>query len=274
MNTATERGLGPLRIVFLSVLGIYFFVPLLAMGRFALQRIPVVSLTWSNVFEGWSARPAIDAFTDAAVLEATRRSLGLALAAIVLTLVLLVPVAIYTEVRAPKLRPLILVLTLTPWVVPPVALVVGVAGTFRSAAPWFLASPYSLVPFYTLWALPFSYRAIDAGLRALDVRTLFEASRSLGASLPTFFLRVVLPNMVSSLLVVSALTGALVLGEFAFASLLLKETLPTYLVVLQGGDPRAGLALALVVLLLTTLIIGLAAAALRRRGLSFNAAGI
>ena len=274
MSATMERRLGPARIVFLSILGIYFFVPLLAMGRFALQRIPVVSLTWGNLFEGWSATSAIDALTDERVLEVTRRSLGLAVAAIALTLVLLVPVAIYTEVRAPRLRPLILVLTLTPWVVPPVALVVGVAGTFRSTAPWFLSSPYSLVPFYTLWALPFSYRAIDAGLRALNVRTLFEASRSLGASLPTFFLRVVLPNMVSSLLVVSALTGALVLGEFAFASLLLKETLPTYLVVLQGGDPRAGLALALVVLLLTTLIIGLAAAALRRRGLSFNAAGI
>jgi putative spermidine/putrescine transport system permease protein len=130
------------------------------------------------------------------------------------------------------------------------------------------------VPFYTLWALPFSYRAIDGGLRALDVRTLHEASRSLGAPLHTFVWRVVLPNLLSSLLVVAALTGATVLGEFAFASLLLKETLPTYLVVLQGGNPRAGLALALAVLVLTAAVIGLSAGVLRRRGLSFNAAGI
>jgi putative spermidine/putrescine transport system permease protein len=157
---------------------------------------------------------------------------------------------------------------------PPVALVVGVASSFRTVFPSFLSSPWSLVPFYTLWALPFSYRALDGGLRAIGVRTLYEASTSLGASWTSFSVRVVLPNIVSSIIVVSALAGSLVLGEFAFAALLLKETLPTHLVVLQGGEPRAGLALALVVMVLTTVIIGCAAALLRRRGVSFNAAGI
>jgi putative spermidine/putrescine transport system permease protein len=189
-------------------------------------------------------------------------------------LVLLVPVAAYVEIRAPQLRPVVMLMTLTPWVVPPIALVVGVAATFRTTAPWFLSSPLSLVPFYALWALPFSYRALDAGLRAVDLRTMWEAARSLGAPFPVFFVKVVVPNVVSSLLVVAALTGATVLGEFAFASLLLKNTLPTHLVVLQGGEPRAGLALALVVLLASALVIGATVAAVRRRGVSFSAAGI
>ncbi len=274
MSRPTSARLGAGRIVFLTLLGIYFFVPMFAMARFALQRIPVVRLSWGNLFEGWSLDQLIDAVTDERTIRAAQRSLILAVLSIALTLVLLLPVATYVEVQVPKLRPLIMVMTLTPWVVPPIALVVGVAGTFRTAAPWFLASPYSLVPFYTLWALPFSYRAIDGGLRAIDVRTLYEASRSLGAPWHVFFARVVVPNLSSSLLVVSALTGATVLGEFAFASLLLKETLPTHLVVLQGGNPRAGLALALAVLLLTAIVIGFAVSLLRRRGLSFNAAGI
>ncbi len=274
MSGIRRARLGPGRVLFLALLGVYFFVPLLAMARFALQRIPVVRLTWGNLFEGWSVADVVDGLTDAKTIETAQRSLTLAGLSILLTLVLLVPVATYVEVRAPRMRPLILVLTLTPWVVPPIALVVGVASTFRSAAPWFLASPLSLVPFYTLWALPFSYRALDAGLRSLDVRTLYEATRSLGGSLPTFFLRVVGRNLASSLLAVATLTGATVLGEFAFASLLLKETLPTHLVVLQGGAPRAGLGLALVVLLLSAAAIGGTVALLRRRGLSFNAAGI
>ncbi|MBK9180833.1 MAG: spermidine/putrescine ABC transporter permease [Acidimicrobiales bacterium] len=265
-------GLG--RLVFLALLGIYFFVPLLAMARFSLQRIPVVSLTGGNLLEGWSLQSLVDVMTDPKTIEVAQRSLLLAAGAIVLTLVLLVPVATYVEVMAPRLRPVVLVMTLAPWVVPPIALVVGVAGTFRTAAPWFLASVYSLVPFYALWALPFSYRAIDAGLRALDVRTLYEATQSIGAPGHAFFFRVVLPNLSSSILVVAALTGATVLGEFAFASLLLKETLPTYLVVIQGSNPRAGLALALVVLVLTAAIIGFAVSLLRRRGITFTAAGI
>lgn len=269
-----RRGIGWARGLLLGGLALYFVVPLLAMARFALQRIPVVTLGWANLLEGWSVADLVDALTDERTLTMAGRSLVLAVLSIILTLALLVPVATFVEVHAPQLRPVVVVLSLTPWVVPPIALVVGVAATFRSTAPWFLSSVYSLVPFYALWALPFSYRAIDAGLRALDARTLYEAARSLGASWPSFFFRVIVPNLGSSLLVVATLTGATVLGEFAFAALLLKETLPTYLVVLQGSDPRAGLALALVVLVGTAAIIGATVSLLRRRGLSFNASGI
>ena len=56
------------------------------------------------------------------------------------------------------------------------------AATFRATVPWFLASVFSLVPFYALWAMPFTYRALDAGLQAINARTLYEAARSMGAS--------------------------------------------------------------------------------------------
>lgn len=266
--------LGAWRTVLFIVMGLYFFVPLLAMARFALQRIPVVNLSWGNLLEGWSLRDLGVALSDGRTIEAAQRSMLLAVATIVLTLLFVVPLATFVEVQAPRLRPMVMVLTLTPWVMPPIALVVGVASSFRVVFPSFLSSTWSLVPFYTLWALPFSYRAVDGGLRAVGIRTLFEAARGLGASWRTFFLQVALPNMSSSIIVVAALAGSLVLGEFAFAALLLKETLPTHLVVLQGGEPRAGLALALVVMVVTTLIIGAAASLLRRRGISFNAAGI
>ena len=43
--------------------------------------------------------------------------------------------------------------------------------------------------------MPFAYRAIDAGLRALDLKTIIEASNSLGAGWITTLWRVVLPNL-------------------------------------------------------------------------------
>ena len=36
---------------------------------------------------------------------------------------------------------------------------------------------------YVTLALPYMYRAVDTGLRAIDVRTLTEAAQSLGAGL-------------------------------------------------------------------------------------------
>lgn len=263
-----------LKWAFLAGVAWYFLVPLLAMARFAFQNVPTALLTWDKAFTGWSLGGLWSAITDPQVLAAARTSLALVVLAIAVNLALLVPLAILTEVHSPRLRPVLTAVTLLPWVVPPIALVVGVAATYRATAPWFLASPYSLVPFYALWAMPFTYRALDAGLQAIGARTLYEAARSMGASLWTVILRVLLPNMRASMVAAAGLTAAMVLGEFAFASLLLKTTLPTQMVTYQRSDPRGGLALALFVLVLTALALGLVVRSLRRRGIHVQTTGI
>jgi len=209
------------RWTFLGILAVYFIVPQLAMARFAFQKVPVILLSWDTIGKGWSLQPLIDALKEPDLWSAVRTSLMLAALAVLLNLVLLVPLAVIAEVRAPWLRPILTGVTLLPWVVPPIALVVGVAATFRPAAPWFLSSILSLVPFYAIWAMPFTYRALDAGLRAVNARTLVEAARSLGASPLTVLARVLMPSLGPSIVATAGLTGAFVLGEFAFAGLLL-----------------------------------------------------
>jgi putative spermidine/putrescine transport system permease protein len=262
------------RWVFLIAIALYFVVPMLAMARFAFQNVPTALLDADTLFTGWSLSGLWTAVTDPQVLAAGRTSLMLVVFAIILNLALLVPLAIITEVRSPGLRPVITAVTLLPWVIPPIALVVGVSATFRAAAPWFLASVFSLVPFYALWAMPFTYRALDAGLQAINARTLYEAARSMGAGLGTVIFRVLLPNMRASMVAAAGLTAAMVLGEFAFASLLLKTTLPTEMVNYQRSDPRGGLALALFVMVLTALAIGAVVRSLRKRGLSIQTTGV
>ncbi|GAA3809076.1 ABC transporter permease subunit [Cellulomonas soli] len=269
-----RRVLGVVRWTFLGVVAVYFLVPQLAMARFAFQNVPVVLLGPDDLLRGWSLRPLLDALAEPALWSAARTSALLALATVTLTLALLLPLAVVAEVRAPRLRPVLSAVTLLPWVVPPIALVVGVAATFRPLAPWFLSSTFALVPFYAIWAMPFTYRALDAGLRSIGARTLVEAAQSLGASTPRVLLRVLLPNLVPSMVAAGGLTTALVLGEFAFASLLLKDTLPTYLVVYQKQEAQAGMALALTVLLLTALLLGTVVRLLRRRGLGVSTTGL
>ena len=262
------------RGVFLVLVGLYFLVPMLAMARFAFQNVPTALLTPDNLFSKWSLDGLFTALTDPRVLEMTKVSILLAVFAILANLALLMPLAIVTEVKAPGLRPMLSAFTLLPWVIPPIALVVGVAATFRGTAPWFLSSTYSLVPFYALWAMPFTYRALDNGLQAIGAKTLYEAARSMGASLGRIIFRVLIPNMRSSMIAASGLTAAMVLGEFAFASLLLKDTLPTYMVTYQRSDPRGGLALALFVMVFTALSLGMVVRTLRRRGLSLSTTGL
>ena len=106
------------------------------------------------------------------------------------------PAMLVVTLRWPRLRPVIEGLSLLPLVIPPIALVVGVrdvlalgpdqlAGTALGDAlvsSQDLDLPWVLVVVYIVLALPFVYRAFDAGLRAIDVRTLVDAARGLGAS--------------------------------------------------------------------------------------------
>ena len=72
--------------------------------------------------------------------------------------------------------------------------------------------------------LPYAYRAIDAALSAIDVKTLAEAARSLGAGWATTIVRIVVPNIWSGILSAAFISIAVVLGEYTIASLAATRT--------------------------------------------------
>ncbi len=245
--------------------GLFYLLPLVAMARFAFQRIPVASLTWGQAFDRWTLDGLTTVLGDEDFRSALWISLRLAVGTVVLNTAVLLPTALWVHLRAPRLRPVVEGITLLPWIVPPIALVVGVAGTFRSAFPGFLGSDVGLVPFYAVLAMPFTYRSLDAGLRAVDLRTLTEASRNLGAGWWTTLGRVVVPNLGTALVGSAFLTATVVLGEFTIAALLLKETLPTFMAEYQRREPQAGMALALLSMFATSLVLFVLTLVLRRR---------
>ena len=246
---------------------LYFAVPIVALTRFAFQKVPVVSLGWHNLLDRWTWDGLLRGVRDPAFQPALFLSLRLLVAAVLLTLVLLLPTALLVHVSVPRARPLIEVLTLMPYVVPPITLAAGALGAFRDATPWFFRSEWFLVPFYAVMAMPFTFRALDAGLRAIDLRTLVDASRSLGAGWTRTITRVLLPNLRAALLTSAFLTATVVLGEFTLASLLFKQTLPVFLQDFNQREARGGSALALLTLIASGVLLGLVSLALRgRRG--------
>ena len=263
-----------LRYLLIGGVSLYFALPMLTMARFAFQRIPTALLSPDRLFDGWSLKGLTQALGEPALHHAAWVSFQLAILAVIVNLALLLPLAIAVELYMPRLKGPLTMITLLPWVIPPIALVVGIAATFRTLAPWFLSSTFSLVPFYALIAMPFTYRALDSGLQSIGARTLNEAARSLGAGTSTILFRVLIPNLGASLIASSVLTVALVLGEFTFAALLLKNTLPTYMVNYQRGEARAGIALALAVMVLTAILLWIVVRLMRRRGLETTLGGV
>ena len=259
--------------LFLVAVLLFFLFPLFAMARFAFQRVPTVLLGWSTLFEKWTLSALTEAFDDPQFGGALWLSVRLAFGAIALTLALMLPTAIWVHLRIPKARGLVETLTVLPYVVPPIALVVGVIGAYQERIPWFFNSRYSLIPFYAVLAMPFTYRALDAGLRAIDLRTLVDASRSCGAGWATTTFRVLVPNLRASLLTSAFLTATVVMGEFTMAALMGKTTFQVFTAQFSQRAPQGGFALGLLTLLVTTTLLAIVTFLTRKRGAAAVAAG-
>ena len=101
------------------------------------------------------------------------------------------------------------------------------------------------------------YRAVDTGLRAIDVRTLTEAAESLGASWPTILFKVIFPNVRVAVLSGAFLTFAIVIGEFTMASLLNRPAFGPYLQLIGANRAYEPSALAIIAFVVTWACMGL-----------------
>jgi putative spermidine/putrescine transport system permease protein len=266
---AGRRGAGAWRFVVLIVLGLYFLIPIGASVLFTVRSRGGVT------FETYAEIPGAEGFA-----AAFSRSLLLAALTVVIVLALMVPTVVLVELRLPRLRTAVELLTLMPLVLPPIALVVGVRSVLSWAPDYFLNTPLAeaffalqepslpwiLVFVYVVLALPFVYRALDAGVRGADLKTLTEAARNLGASWPRVLVSVVLPVLRTSVLNASFITFALVLGEFTVAAILGFETFPTWIVRISGSQPKLSVAVSVLSLMVTWLLLLLISALDRRRG--------
>jgi len=218
--------------VFLAAL--YFLVPLLAMAIFSL---------WAGgTSYDFSAYAQI--LSDPQFRETFGLSLQLALETVLLSLGLVIPAVFWVNLRAPGLRNLLGILSTLSFVVPPIVLVGGLSAFYKGPA-WLIGTPQFLVVGYVVLALPYTYRTLDTGMRAIDLSTLSEAAQSLGANWGTLLWRVVLPNIRSALLGATLLTLAIVLGEFTLANVLLFNTFAVYInhIGQTQGTPAAALSL-------------------------------
>jgi putative spermidine/putrescine transport system permease protein len=225
---------------------LYFFVPLLATLNFSLrQRRGVLSL---------SAYQSV--FSDPTFFRTFAFSLQMAVLTVVVSVLLIVPTAYWVHLRLPRLRPVIELITLLPFVIPAIVLVFSLIKLYGRPPLLLTPSRALLVAGYVVLSLPYIYRAVDTGLRAIDVRTLTEAAQSLGAGWPTILLRVILPNLRVSLLSGAFLTFAIVIGELTLAQYLAWPAFGPYMARIGQDKAYEPSALAIISLILTWGAIG------------------
>ena len=235
MQARRRRKLNLFRYVVFTLFGLFFVLPLLAMARFSLEGAKLG--TWS--LTAWRDITSFQSSGVPPLVSSIEITLELAVITCVIVLALLVPTMIWIRLRVQWLARTMEVLCLLPLTIPAIVLVVGL-GPIYNRIQHYSVSSLQLFWIYVVLALPYAYRALAAGLSAIDVTTLSEAARNLGASWFTVIVRVIAPNMRDAILNALLLTSALVLGEFTIAYLLLYNNLQEELFSISRNTPNAG----------------------------------
>jgi molybdate transport system permease protein len=258
----SDRGRGAWR----DGLGPPILVRVVATLAVLLLLLPLAGLV---VRAPWGAM--LDVLGSPRVGAAIRLSLSASLAALALSTVLGVPLAIVlARGSAPWLR-WVRALVLLPMVLPPVVGGVALLAAFgrrglvgeplaRIAGITIPFTGVAVVLAATFVAMPFLVLAVEGGVRQLDGR-LEEAAATLGASRSTILVRVVLPSLAPTLGAGMLLAWARALGEFGatitFAGNLpgRTQTLPLLVYLELERDPAAATLLSLVMLAVAVVVL-------------------
>ncbi len=236
-----------IRYAILTVIGLFLAVPQLSLLEFSTRGI---GLAAPRTLEAWRR------IADPGIIDAIVASLELAVLTSVLALALMVPTMVWVRLRVPRMTRVVEFLCLLPLTIPAIVLVVGLFPVYawvryllRTDSILTLALAYAII------VLPYVYRSLDTGLRAMDVRTLSEAARSLGAGWATVILRIVVPNMAGAVLNAALLCVAIVMGEYTIVSLFNYVSLPVAVQQLGQSDASLSVALSLASLIFVFILL-------------------
>jgi putative spermidine/putrescine transport system permease protein len=251
------------RLGILILAALFYLVPLLSSIKFSLI----------NGAGKYSISNYTDIVSSSALRSALFLSLEIAAITAVLVILLVLPTAVLVRLRLPKMTIVMEVITILPIVVPPIVLAAGLSEMQATSPLWlvklFFNHPITcLAPIYTVMAMPLVYRSVDNGLRAIDLKTLVDASRSLGGGWISTMARVIIPNVQTAVLGGMFLTIAMVLGEVVIAAQLLYNTFPNEMILVQQQDNTPGISVAetLVALVFTFGLLFSLTFLARRRG--------
>jgi putative spermidine/putrescine transport system permease protein len=206
---------------------LYFLVPLIGTFFHSIRTRPDIFLAYRQVLG------------DPKFFGGLLYSFTVGVITILVSLLIIVPTAYWVRLKVPRLRPVVEFVTLMPFVIPPVVLVFGLIRVYSSRPLVLTATDFGsdlvLVGAYVILSFPYMYRAVDTGLRSIDIRTLTEAAQSMGAGWGRILWRIILPNLRVALLSGAFLTLAIVMGEYTIASFMVRPAFGPYLSLL-GRD--------------------------------------
>ncbi|MBU3826052.1 MAG: ABC transporter permease [Candidatus Anaerobiospirillum merdipullorum] len=203
--------------------------------------LPIVATFLYSIATKWGATILPDGLTlqwyiqlvtDPRFLASFFRSLFVCTAAMLLSIVLMVPMIFMVFYTFPKLKKFFNFVVILPFAVPPVVSSVGLIQLYSDGILPISGTFWILIFTYFTMVIPFIYRSLANSFTAIALHDLMDAARLLGASTAQAFFLTVLPNLKKGLLSAVFISFSILFGEFVFANILVGtryETIQIYL---------------------------------------------
>ncbi|HEX2996281.1 MAG TPA: ABC transporter permease subunit [Anaerolineales bacterium] len=246
----TKR-LNPWGLLWAVLAMLYFFVPLYGTLDFSLRmkKGTISLLAYQTVL------------ADPQFLASFRYSAIMGLITVVISVLIFVPTVYWIYLKLPKARPVIEIITILPFIIPVIVYVFGLIRTFSGPPFQLTLTPFKtdilITAGYIVLSMPYMFRAIDVGMRSIDVRTLTEAAQSLGAGWFKILRDVIFPNLRIAILSGALICFATVIGELILGDFLVRPALGPYMVLVGRSRAYEPAALAIISYALTWTCLGL-----------------
>lgn len=147
-----------------------------------------------------------------AVFAGIRTLLLLSSLTTVAAVVIIVPAVFSIVVYAPRLERLVQLFVMLTYAVPGVIMAVGLIRTYSGNG---IPMIFITAGAYLVGLLPYLYQGTRNSLLALQARSLMEAAELLGASRWQAFVRIIVPNIMSGILVSALLSFSILFGNLS-----------------------------------------------------------
>lgn len=216
--------------IVLTLACIFLLIPFIATLLYSF------TVGWTKLMpSGWTLKYWGQAFTEPDLWPAVLRGVLISIPPILICNVVVI-LALYTSVvHYPKLEKYIQMICMVPNSLKGVTIAIPILALYAGTPTVFSNRMVMLVCIYSISILPFVYQGIRNNLHGINVRQLLEAAEILGAGKLYAFIRIILPNMLSGILVSSLLALSIVFGDFAIIKIIAGNKFETIQMLLYNS---------------------------------------
>lgn len=236
--------------IIICLLTLYLTVP------FVVTLIYSLSTEWTSVLPGgFTLRNYEQLFGDAEFWMCIGRTLVICVVSVSITIVLLLLAMYVVMLERPALGKYVQMVCMIPYALQGVILSISIISLYSGTDSFLSNRMFMLFGAYSVLVLPYIYQGIRNNINAINGKMMVQAAEMLGCGQFQAYVRIIIPNILSGIVVSSLLAVSIVFGDFVLANNIAGNNYQNIQVYLYANMTKSsGVASAIVVVIFAVVL--------------------